>query len=332
MPRVAFATLLIAAVASSIFAAQPTFVDVAPGVVAALQPHDGRFDDANVTILIGEQSVMLVDAPTSVEFLDAVIAEVKKRTELPVRYIVNTHWHADHTQGNGHLRKAFPQATTIGHDSLRASIPERAQKSHDERVANYTNMIPKAKENLAKGLGLSGQELSEEQQANQKQAIANAEQWLADNGSFKFEVPIASYSSRLDIDLGGMMVELRHVKAHTEGDTVVWIPQHKVLISGDMLDDLPYVGHGYPQSWSHALGDLATLGAAKTIPGHGPIFEGDGQRRTIHDFIDALLQPDTFDKDAWREKLAGKDAGAQRFFNGTIDEALGRQEAVSDDS
>ena len=53
-----------------------------------------------------------------------------------------------------------------------------------------------------------------------------------------------------------MRLELRHYRAHTRGDTVVWLPQQGILASGDLLDDLPYTGHGYPRSWRAALADI----------------------------------------------------------------------------
>ena len=316
-------------------ATTPQFVDVAPGVVAALQPQANRFNDSNVTILIGSEAVMVVDAPTDEEFVRAVIAEVRKRTELPIRYVVNTHWHADHTQGNALYLEAFPELTLLGHKSLEETIPGRAQQAHQEQVERYEEMVPKALANLEKGLGLRDQPLDEEQQQAQAAAIEQAQQWLVENKSFQFITPTVRYHERMQIELGGLEVSLLHFKAHTDGDTVLWLPKQMVLITGDMLDDLPYVGHGFPSSWLEALDELAGLEASKTIPGHGPIFDGDAQRAKLRDFVAALIASaegaesaeqarERFDADDWRKKLAGEDPTGVRFFNAVLGEALER--------
>lgn len=64
---------------------------------------------------------------------------------------------------------------------------------------------------------------------------------------------------------------LLHKRAHTRGDTVVWLPRQRVVATGDVLDDLPYGGHGYPTSWLAALDDIGALDFVAVVPGHGPV-------------------------------------------------------------
>jgi glyoxylase-like metal-dependent hydrolase (beta-lactamase superfamily II) len=307
-------------------------VDVAPNVFAVLQPHESRFDDSNVVVVEGGDATLIVDAPTSRSAIETVIAEIRRRGKAPVRYVVNTHWHGDHTQGNALYREAFGAAVTfIGHETLTREIPERAAQDLRDRIARYEAMIPQAEANLAKGKGLSGQDLNEEQQARQAEAIEQAKIWLAENRDVTFVVPQLTYSDELTLDLGGLAVRLMHRRAHTSGDTVVWIPDRGVLLTGDLLDDLPYVGHGHPRSWVAALEQLRELPFEKIVPGHGPVFAGKDQLDDVLGFMRALVAhadagsvAQTFDGAPWRERLAGDDAAAQRFFDAVLEEAVAR--------
>jgi glyoxylase-like metal-dependent hydrolase (beta-lactamase superfamily II) len=345
--RVLTASLLSCLGAS--LAAQETVrsVDVAAGVFAVLQPQDKRFDDSNAVVIIGERAVMIVDAPVSREAIDTVVEEIRRRTKTPVRYVLNTHWHADHTQGNRLYREAFGDGVTfIGHNSLRQEIPERAARDVRQRIEQYETMIPEAEAQLAKGLGMRGQELSEEQQLRQATAIDQARAWLAENRDVEFVVPQLTYEERLDLDLGGLDVQLLHRRAHTSGDTVVWIPGRAVVATGDTLDDLPYIGHGHPRSWVGWLESLRELPFEKIVPGHGPVFEGRDRLDGVLEFLQALIRhtdtaaaegtaPEeavaTFDAETWRTRLAGDDAAAQRFFDAVLGEAISRalDEAVA---
>jgi glyoxylase-like metal-dependent hydrolase (beta-lactamase superfamily II) len=308
-------------------------VDVAPNVFAVLQPHDSRFDDSNVVVIEGRDAILIVDAPTSRSAIETVITEIRRRSKTPVRYVVNTHWHGDHTQGNELYRAAFGESVIfIGHETLKRDIPERAAKDVLDRIARYETMIPVAVANLAEGKGLSGQDLTAEQQTRQAAAIEQTRAWLADNRDVTFIVPQLTYTDELALELGGREVRLMHRRAHTSGDTVVWVPDSRVLVTGDMLDDLPYVGHGHPRSWVVALEELGELPFDKIVPGHGPVFEGTDQLDLLLGFMRALVaHADTaepaereFDAAPWREKLAGDDAAAQRFFDGVLAEAVAR--------
>lgn len=316
------------------------FLDVADGVIAALQPHDARFDDSNVIIVEGDRAVLIVDAPVSADAIAAVVSAVGRRTATPVRYVLNTHWHGDHTQGNRLYREAFGDGVTfIGHASLQREIPERAAVDHAQRIERYEAMIPEAEAQLTKGLGLSGQVLTDEQQVRQADSIEQAKVWLEDNQDVRFVVPQLTYETRLDLDLGGLQVQLLHQRAHTSGDTVVWIPARRVLLTGDMLDDLPYIGHGHPRSWIEALDRLGELPFDTIVPGHGPVFEGREQWQAVRGFLTALVrhtdaaaaegrEPEAaiaaFDAAPWRARLAGEDPAARRFFDAVLGEAVTR--------
>lgn len=254
-----------------------TVEKVADGVWAALQPHEGRFDDANVVFIEREHDLVVVDSPANADSLRELIAEIGRLSPKPVRFVINTHWHEDHTRGNALYREAWGKGVSfLGHETLAEDVPGR-------------------------------------------------------------DAPDLTYSKSMTLR-GSPRIELLHFRAHTRGDTVVYLPGRKVLITGDLLDDLPYVGHGHPREWLETLETLAELRFDRIVPGHGPVFEGRNQMEAITGFIRALVDgaaaavtagktleaaQTEIDLSIWRERLGRDDAG-KRFFDQTAAEAIER--------
>lgn len=314
-------------------------------VYAVLQPHDQRYNDANSLIVIGDEAVAVVDAQARPAGVAQVIAFVRQLTQLPVKYVINTHWHADHTQGNAAWRASFGETVQfVGHDSLFDDVPERAAKDLRERVAAVTANIASAEREIVSGNDENGDPLDAAGLARQRAGIERAKKWLQDNKDARFLFPDVAYHKRLRLSLGGIDLELLHFKAHTGGDTVVWLPAQRVLASGDLLDDLPYVGHGFPHSWHATLDALAELDAAMVVPGHGEVFRDDKKRLAIAGFLtrlmasvsdpqaqvqsaQALADSGYFAKS--RAALAQGEPTAEEFFDAVLVEAIERTRATA---
>lgn len=332
--------LVVSASTVVLAAADPLLREVAPGVFAALQPNERRFDDSNVAVFVGERALLVVDAPADAMRVNEIAAEIRRRFDRPVFYVVNTHWHGDHTQGNAVWREALGGATLIvGHRSLLEDVPARAATALREQVATLEAEIAAAEDRLRRGVKRDGSELSEAERPVAAAAIERARAHVERNRGARFLVPdLAFDDDRLRLDLGGITVELLHAPGHTRGDIVVWSPERRVLAAGDLVDDLPYVGHGYPRRWGEALDRLLALDPATVVPGHGPLFAGTTQialvRRFLGDLVSAAQQARAngggtaaaaarFDAALWRTEL-GRDDAARRFFDAVLEEALAR--------
>ena len=321
---------------------------VAPGVVAALQPDEERFDDANVTFIDwGADGLIMVDAPAKAERLAELLGQLSERTDRQVRWIVNTHWHADHTQGNWQVLKVYPDAAVIGHVSHLEDVPGRAAKQIADRVERLEALLPEAREQLALGRDEEGKDLDAEGIARQTAGIERAEAWLSAHRDLRFVLPTVVVNDDLTLHDGDRSIKLYAFRAHTGGDLLVHLPDRGVLITGDVVDDLPYIGHGYPRSWIETLNTLAELEPAVIVPGHGPVFEGADQIITVRGFLDYLVRevealmasapPDqesdpktlaeAIDFTPWRERFV-RDEASGRFFSAVLAEAVGR--AVAD--
>jgi glyoxylase-like metal-dependent hydrolase (beta-lactamase superfamily II) len=161
----------------------------------------------------------------------------------------------------------------------------------------------------------------------------------------RFVLPTLTYESRLVLNGGGREVRLLHERAHTRGDTVVYLPKEKILFTGDLLDDLPYVGHGYPSEWIQTLRALATLDVDRIVPGHGRPYEGKDRLTLVADFLESIVIQvraglaagrgendirEAVDVEPFRARVAGTDPLASRTFDEFVPEAIDRafQEAT----
>jgi glyoxylase-like metal-dependent hydrolase (beta-lactamase superfamily II) len=307
---------------------------------AALQPPDNRFNDSNSLIVEADDFVIVVDAQESRADVLAIIAFVTDSVGKPVRYVINTHWHGDHSQGNTLYREAFGETLVIlGHETQAIDIPERAAPSHRERVTELEKQLPGAREQLLSGMKLDGSRFSDEELAAQTMRVERAGNWLDENHNVTFTGPTVTITKPYSVDAGRASFTVYPQRGHTRGDLLVHFPALGILAAGDLIDVMPYSGHGYPREWLAALGFIETLEFAVLIPGHGATlrdreligklvryFESlTGQvTKLAADGMDLEQIRGSIDLEASRSLLAGDDAAAARFFDRVQGEAIER--------
>lgn len=341
----ALVALLTPALGDTLLAAQAPanpvhFEDLADGVFVALQSDARRFNESASTVVIGTRGVLVVDAQADPDAVRTTLAEIRRRTELPVRWVINTHWHADHTQGNWIYREAFGEGVElVAHETVADDIEKRAAPDLEARIERIRAQLPAAEKTLEEGVNDDGTVLDEPTKQRFAEQIERARAWVERNSDVHWVPPTIGYSQTMSLDLGNRSVELRHFRAHTRGDTVVYLPAERILLTGDVLDDLPYVGHGYPSSWIDALEAIAKMEVALYVPGHGAPYRDarhledvqaylraleDGVRAAIAAGVDRASLAEHVDLGGQREALAKDDPVAADFFDATLEEALQR--------
>jgi cyclase len=211
--------------------------ELAPGVLAVL-PDDVFSKDHVATtagFVIGERGVLVIESMLNGDLASQLIGLVRKATNKPIRYLVNTSYHGDHAYGNF----VFPESTVI----LQHPATKRYIDDHFEEDRRFM-------------LGLMGEGRGIERvQARSGDVLV---------------------SDRIDVDLGGRTVEVRHVGfAQTPGDLVVWVPDAKVLWVGNMIQApspaLPWLLEGRHRDTIETLSRVRAFlpDDATIIPGHG---------------------------------------------------------------
>jgi cyclase len=187
---------------------------------------------ANAGLIVGTREAMVVDTLTSAKEGKQLLADVRKITKLPIVWVVNTHYHLDHAWGNCVF--AAEGAKVVGASPAPKLLAERGAYGLAHAGQH----------------GLTGKDI-------EGTTLAPA---------------TVSFTGVMTIDLGGVIVELRSLPhGHCPDNLVVWTPQDKVLFSGDLLfvGCHPFMGESDVQGWLADLDVVASLDAAKIVPGHG---------------------------------------------------------------
>ena len=319
----------------------PRVEEVAPGVFAVLQPEARRFQESNSLFFVRNSGVLVVDTQSSLAATQAVIRAVEARTALPVRHLVLTHWHGDHVQGISAYRERWPGVEVVAYRTVAEDIRDRAEPQADEQVERYETAIAAARVRLRDRVDREGNPLLDEDCKTLAIDIEDAEATVAAMKAIPrpFAVPDLAYDGELVMGDGLEAVRVSHWRAHTRGDSTVYLPAVGVLVTGDVLDDLPYGGHGYPASWVAALEELAGLEIRVIVPGHGGVRRGKehlelvlGMFRSLTGQVAAAVERGldieatqaAVDLASFRAHLAGEDPVAGRAWDNFIPPTIER--------
>jgi glyoxylase-like metal-dependent hydrolase (beta-lactamase superfamily II) len=242
---------------------------VADGVYAAIAKPAYK-TNCNAAVVILDDSVLVVDTHSKPSAARGLIAQIKTLTDKPVKYVVNTHFHWDHYQGNQAYPSSWPAGVEIiSSEATRESIEERGIP----RVKRELVTIPQEIEKLRGQLeSASDAKQKEEIQSNLRQA----EDYLAELKSMQVTLPTMTFDHSLILHRKSRTVEILWLgKAHTDGDVFVYLPKEKVLVTGDALHGwTPYMGDSYPYDWIRTLDAAEKLDFQHVIGGHGDVIEG----------------------------------------------------------
>ncbi|MGH7621516.1 MAG: MBL fold metallo-hydrolase, partial [Gemmatimonadaceae bacterium] len=225
------------------------------------------------------------------------IAEIRKLTDKPVRFVVNSHWHPDHNLGNSEYRAAFPGVTIIGTTATRAGILER--------VPTYIGQM----KSFAPTDSLMRLRLSTGKMRDSSAMPANVRLvWglvTRDYAEFMPEVlttkpspPDLVFDDSLTLMLGNRRVRIVSPgRGNTAGDTYIYLPEERVLLTGDLVTmPGPFPDTAYFGDWIRDLDQLESLHASVIVPGHG-----DVQRD--YKYIDMVRELLVFTRDQTRNAV-----------------------------
>jgi cyclase len=130
---------------------------LAAGVYAFIAPDSKTpYFNGNTLVVIGDDGVLVVDSGDALSATRQTIAAIKRLTPLPVRYLVNTHWHWDHTLGNGEYQAAFPAVTIISTSATRALMDTKGWANRADSIAAIPPYLDSLRQTLAAGVRRDG--------------------------------------------------------------------------------------------------------------------------------------------------------------------------------
>jgi cyclase len=314
-----------------------TITKLAEGVYEIRHPDaPDTFPQSNTLVVIGEKAVLVVDScllPSSAR-LD--IEQIRKWTNKPVTYLVNTHWHFDHTLGNATYAAAFPGLQIIAQKHTARMIAE----FNPGAVERYPGRAERFRKALDAGKKPDGTPMSEGDRRDYQKSLDGLGPVVAEMKGTMQATANITFDHELMLDLGNRAVELRFLgRANTAGDTVIYLPKEKIIAVGDMLDHpVPYFFGGFPVDLVGTLQSLSEIDAQTIVPGHGDVLHDKSyitqvmgiakavnqevekelnQGKTADEIIASL--PKSLALQDWRQKFVGNDQDDIDFFDGSFE-------------
>jgi glyoxylase-like metal-dependent hydrolase (beta-lactamase superfamily II) len=205
-----------------------TFDELAPGVFALTAEGD-----PNSGVIVGDDSVLVIDARATPVMAKELVAHIRKVTDKPIRHVLLTHYHAVRVLGTAGYEERI---NVIASDVTRGMIVERGAQDMESEIQRFPRLF-RAKETIP---GLT---------------------W-----------PNVVFHKQLTLWLGSREVQIIHAgRGHTAGDTIAWLPKERVLFSGDLVEygATPYCGDAHFTDWPGTLERVASFGAQALVPGRG---------------------------------------------------------------
>ncbi|HEY3160195.1 MAG TPA: MBL fold metallo-hydrolase [Vicinamibacterales bacterium] len=254
------------------------FIEVAPGVYAAVGNGTIETRSSNM-VIVNADDVFLVDTNITPEATRRLVNDIKTLTDKPIRYVVNTHWHYDHADGN----QVFgPEVTIIGHENERTAILGGVLKN---RLALEFQNLPGQLENLRK----QAAEIADP--VRQKQAADRLTVQEAYQEQLKETVPTPptmTVADHLTLFRGDREIRVLYLgRGHSDTDLMVYLPKEKVVATGDFFEG-PVTGalnFGFHDEWANNLEKLKAIDFETVVPGHGEPFKGKEQIAYFQAFL-----------------------------------------------
>ncbi|VTU32262.1 Beta-lactamase 2 precursor [Variovorax sp. PBL-H6] len=189
--------------------------------------------DPNTGIIIGDDAVLVADTQATPAMAADVIRRIREVTDKPIKYVVLTHYHAVRVLG----ASAYGAQHILASQDTYDLIVERGEQDKASEIGRFPRLFAGV-ETVPPGMT-----------------------W-----------PTMTFTGKMTLWLGKLEVQLLQLgRGHTKGDTVVWLPGEKALLSGDLVEfgATPYAGDAYFKDWPQTLNNLAALKPKALVPGRG---------------------------------------------------------------
>jgi cyclase len=242
--------------------------------------------NCNAAIFENAADVLVVDAHSKPSAAAALIAQIRREiTPKPVRYVVNTHFHWDHTQGNHAYRAAEKKIDFIASEPTKKLMADLA----GQRLLASLAAVPQQIDALR---ARAGKSRSPAEKTWCENRIRQLHAYQIELKNYDLELPTITFArSHVIKDKAHDLHIEYHGHAHTGGDVVVFCPQARAVATGDMiLGTLPFIADGYPRIWPKTIDFVAKLGFAHVMPGHGPAQHDRTPMTNVRNYIEELAE------------------------------------------
>lgn len=260
-----------------------TIEKVADGVYGAIAKPQ-ILTNCNAVIFVLSRDVLVVDAHSKPSAAAALLAQIKKEvTDKPVRYLVNSHFHWDHTQGDAAYKAVNSKVEIIASDATKQLMSQIGRDRLKESLDSVPGMIETLRSRLAKARTAQERDWANDQ-------LRQLQAYQEEMKKYPLELPTVTFAKTHVIQDGSGDLHLDfHGRAHTAGDIQVFSPSKRVVATGDtIIGFLPNLNDGYPRPWPKTIDSVAEMQFDHLVGGHGPVQHGRGRMSQFRNYIEDL--------------------------------------------
>jgi len=253
--------------------------------------HRDNFDgfkSGNTTVIIGDRQVFVVDACFLPSAAREDIAEIRKWTDKPVSFLINTHFHNDHNLANRIYMDNFPALTIIAHIETKRGMDMfgPGSESREEKQNAYFQQL------LETGKTKEGRALTAVEKKEVKDALAQRAPVMEELKKIEFQSATLTFDHDFSLDIGNREVQIKFLgRGNTAGDAIVYLPKEKIVMTGDLVSyPIPATNDGYPAEWIETLQNLGRLDAGTIVPGHGPVMHDKTYLFLVRDLLQSTVE------------------------------------------
>jgi glyoxylase-like metal-dependent hydrolase (beta-lactamase superfamily II) len=265
--------------------------------------------NGNSAIIVTQKGLVVVDSQSWPGAARSLYRQFKQEiAALPVRYLINTHHHLDHAHGNAayaemfgsrldivsteFCRAALEQATRWFNGFLQGrSVPSAQLQmvSNQERYYQFVQDYIGGLKKQMPAIEAQTAHLDGPKKAAERSRLEALRSYFSEMSEFAPTLPNITFDRELRLHCGDITVEVRYLgHGHTAGDAVVFVPEDRVIVTGDLVHGLePLLLEAYPDEWPATLVKVSDLEFDTIVPGHGPVQQG---RTTLNLFREYLVE------------------------------------------
>ena len=258
-------------------------VKVSDGVYAAIARPTFRLN-CNAAFIVQDDGVVVVDSESIPSAAREVITAIKRVTDKPVKYLVITHFHGDHFQGAQAYRSEWPGVQVLSSDATRESIAKRGIPRMRREALGLPARIETLKDDLQRA---SGEKEKTEVQKN----LDQAEAYFSELKDVQGILPSVTVDRGITLRSKSHTVQIMWLGlAHTDGDLFVYVPDARVMVTGDALHNgTPTLTDASPYEWIRTLGAAETFDFDAVIGGHGAVMHGKAMFEVWKQFLNDVM-------------------------------------------
>lgn len=285
------AVVLLAWLGASAAPAADDLFDLKPvvtGVWAAIAKPVYKIN-CNAVVIELDDALLVVDTHSKPSAARGLMDQVKAKLNKPVKYVVDSHFHWDHFQGNEAYPTAWPQGVEIiATDATREGIEMRGLPRIKRQLLDMPKEIEGLKSDLAKAT-------DPRRKAELEGNVREAESYLAELKTMQGRLPSVTFDRSVSLHTKSRDVQILWMgKAHTDGDAFVYLPREKFIATGDALHGwTPYMNDSHPYDWIKTLKAVEQLDFDYAVGGHGDVMRGKAMFQMWEQYFTDLLAETT---------------------------------------